>query len=113
MMEACRKRTDERVKAQFLCPCSWFNLVLFATVDGREEDAIFRANEWLDKGDSFALLDMDPVMQDWADRPEYADILARNAVQVERQRSMYLDGVKARDAGEPIKVVPSSDTSGF
>jgi TolB-like protein len=113
MMEACRKRTDERVKAQFLCPCSWFNLVLFATVDGREEDAIFRANEWLDKGDSFALLDMDPVMQDWADRPEYADILARNAVQVERQRSMYLEGVKARDAGEQIKVVPSSDTSGF
>jgi TolB-like protein len=109
MIEACRKRTDERVKAQFLCPCSWFNLVLFATVDGRPEDAIFRANEWLDKGDSNALLDMDPVIQTWADRPEYAEILARNAEQVERQKSLYLAGVKAREAGEGNSVVPAPD----
>ena len=102
LMEACRKKTDERVKAQFLCPCSWFNLVLFATLDDRADDAISRANEWLDKGDSFALLDMDPVVQEWADRPEYADILARNAEQVERQQSIYYSGVAARDAGEKI-----------
>jgi len=102
LMETCRKKTDERVKAQFLCPCSWFNLVLFATLDGRPDDAVFRANEWLDKGDSFALLDMDPVIQEWAERPEYAEILARNAEQVERQQSIYQSGVAARDADAKI-----------
>lgn len=42
MMEKCRKSTEERLKAQYLCPCSWFSLVAFATIDGRTDDAIER-----------------------------------------------------------------------
>jgi TolB-like protein/Tfp pilus assembly protein PilF len=98
MMEECRKVTEERLKAQYLCPCSWFNLVLFATIDGRTEDAIERAREWLSNGDSFALLHTDPILQLWSDRPEYAEILARNAEQVVRQQQLYQAGVAARDA---------------
>ena len=99
-MEECRKRTDERLKARYLCPCSWFNLVLFATLDGRPDDAIDRAREWLDNGDSWALLPMDPVLQQWGDRPEYQEILQRNAAQVQRQQELYQAGVAAREAGE-------------
>jgi len=98
MMEECRKQTEERLKAQYLCPCSWFNLVLFATVDGRTDEAIERAQEWLNNGDSYAMLHMDPILQKWSDRPEYAEILARNAEQVQRQQRLYLAGVTARDA---------------
>jgi TolB-like protein/Tfp pilus assembly protein PilF len=98
MMEKCRKRTEERLKAQYLCPCSWFNLVLFATLDGRTDEAIERAQEWLNNGDSFAMLHTDPIVKTWADRPEYEEILARNAQQVERQQQLYLAGVAARGA---------------
>lgn len=98
MMDVCRKKTEERVKAKYLCPCSWFNLVLFATLDDRTDDAIGRAEEWLNNGDSFSLLRIDPVMKEWSDRPEYADILTRNDEQVERQKQIYLEGVVARDA---------------
>ena len=112
MMEACRKKTEERLKAQFLCPCSWFSLVLYATVDGRTDDAISRTYEWLENGDSFALLDMDPVIQEWADRPEYADILARNEEQVQRQQALYLAGVAARDSGQAIPLVPADSAGG-
>jgi len=98
MMDNCRKRTEERVKAKYLCPCTWFNLVLFATLDNRTDDAIVRAEEWLVKGDSFSLLRNDPVIKQWSDRPEYTDILARNDEQVEQQKQIYFSGVAARDA---------------
>jgi TolB-like protein/Tfp pilus assembly protein PilF len=98
MTEECRKQTEERLKAKYLCPCSWFNLVLFATLDGRTDEAIERARQWLDNGDSFALLHSDAVIQTWSDRPEYAEILARNAEQVERQQQLYLAGLEARKA---------------
>jgi TolB-like protein/Flp pilus assembly protein TadD len=96
MMSECRKRTEERLKAGYLCPCSFFNLVLFATLDGRTEEAIARAKEWLDNGDSFAWLAADPVLQEWAARPEYQDLLLRNAEQVRHQQEIYLAGVDAR-----------------
>jgi len=40
-----RKRTEERLKAGYLCPCSFFDLVLFATLDGRADEAVARATE--------------------------------------------------------------------
>jgi len=98
MMEECRKQTEERLKAKYLCPCSWFDLVLFATLDGRTDEAIERAMQWLDNGDSDALIHIDPIIQTWSDRPEYDELLARNAEQVERQQQLYLAGLKARDA---------------
>ena len=100
MMEKCRKKTEERLKAQFLCPCSWFNLVTFAAIDGRTEDAIERTKEWLNNGDSYSLLALDPVIQEWSGRPEYQEIIDRNNEQVQRQQALYLAGVKARDEAE-------------
>jgi len=100
MMDKCRNKTEERLKAQFLCPCSYFNLVLFATIDGRTEDAIERTREWLNNGDSYSLLYMDPIMQEWSDRPEYQDFIERNEEQVKRQQALYLAGVEARDKAE-------------
>lgn len=106
MMEKCRKATEKRVEAKFLCPCSWFNLVLFATLDGRPDDAIARAREWLDNGDSYSLLHNDPILQQWGDRPEYQEILTRNAVQVQHQQELYLAAVAARDSAEVIRPDP-------
>lgn len=97
MMEKCRKQTEERLKAKYLCPCSWFNLVTFAVIDGRTEDAIERTRQWLSNGDSNSLLYMYPVLQEWVDRPEYQELIDRNNEQVQRQQAMYLAGVKARD----------------
>jgi len=97
MMDKCRKSTEERLKAQYLCPCSWFNLVTFATIDGRIDEAVERTREWLNNGDSYSLLYMDPILQEWSDRPEYQEFLARNDEQVKRQQALYLAGVKARD----------------
>jgi len=100
MMDKCRKTTEERLKAQYLCPCSWFDLVTFATVDGRIDEAVERTREWLNNGDSYSLLYMDPILQEWSDRPEYQEFLDRNDEQVKRQQALYLAGVKARDKTE-------------
>ncbi len=99
MMAECRTRTEERLKAGFLCPCSFYDLVLFASLDGRTDDAVGRAAEWLDGGDSFAWLNADPILAEWSDRPEYEEVLVRNAEQVARQQQLYYAGVTARDSG--------------
>jgi TolB-like protein/Tfp pilus assembly protein PilF len=101
MMEECRKRTEERLKAGYLCPCSFFDLVLFATLDGRTDEAVARASQWMDNGDSFAWLAGDRVLKQWSDRPEYEQILIRNAEQVTRQQQIYREGVAARDKENP------------
>ena len=97
MMGKCRKTTEERLKAQYLCPCSWFDLVTFAAIDGRIDEAVERTREWLNNGDSDSLLYMNSVLQEWSGRPEYQEFLDRNAEQVKRQQALYLAGVKARD----------------
>ena len=97
MMEKCRNSTEERLKAQYLCPCSWFNLVTFAVIDDRTDDAIERTRQWLNNGDSYSLFTLDPVIQEWSDRPEYQELVDRNEEQVKRQQALYLAGVKARD----------------
>jgi TolB-like protein len=104
MMDKCRNKTEERLKAQFLCPCSYFDLVLFATIDGRTEDAIERTREWLNNGDSSSLLYMDRVLQEWSDRPEYQEFIERNEEQVKRQQALYLAGVEARNKAEAREV---------
>jgi len=109
MMKKCRKTTEERLKAKYLCPCSWFNLVTFATIDGRTDEAIDRARQWLDNGDSFAFLHLDPIIQEWSDRPEYQEILDRNDKQVERQQALYRAGVAAREKTDSA----SASTSGY
>jgi len=103
MMDKCRKTTEERLKAQYLCPCSWFDLVTFATIDGRIDEAVERTREWLNNGDSNSLLYMDPILQEWSDRPEYQEFLARNDEQVKRQQALYFAGVKARDSAASPK----------
>ncbi len=100
IMNQCRKQTEERLKASYLCPCSWFNLVVFATLDGRTEDAVKRAKEWVEKGDSFNMLKDDLILKLWADHPEYEEILARNAEQVKRQRKIYLAGTGSELASQ-------------
>jgi len=108
MLEKCRKSTEERFEAKYLCPCSWFQLVQFATIDGRTDEAIARAQQWLDNGDSYGLLHLDRVIQEWSDRPEYQEILDRNNEQVERQKAIYLAGVAARDKSDALESASGS-----
>jgi len=103
MMGKCRNTTEEMLKAQYLCPCSWFDLVTFATIDGRTDEAVERTREWLNNGDSDSLLYMDPILQEWSDRPEYQEFLDRNDEQVKRQQALYFAGVKARDRTAGLK----------
>jgi len=92
MMQQCRVDLEERFKARYLCPCSWYFVVLVTILDGRLEQAVERADFWLSNGDSNIGLHVDPVFRLLADRPEYGELLARNALQVERQRELYLSG---------------------
>jgi TolB-like protein len=90
MMADCRNRTEERVKAGYLCPCSWYTLVMFAVLDGRINDAVVRAHEWLDKGDYYFALENEPLFNYLRDHPEYPKLIQRNKDQMARQRRMYL-----------------------
>ncbi|MDX1570441.1 MAG: hypothetical protein R3200_08150 [Xanthomonadales bacterium] len=92
MMEKCRSRLEELIKASYLCPCSWYNVVLVTIVDGRLDEAVERADFWLSNGDSNSGLHVDAVFRRLSERPEYNELLARNAQQVERQREIYLNG---------------------
>jgi hypothetical protein len=92
MMARCQKRVEERFKAQYLCPCSWRNVVLYTILDGRLDEAVARADQWLSNGDSAFDLHIDPIFKQLKGRPEYDELLARNQSQVERQREIYLAG---------------------
>jgi len=92
MMTRCQKQVEERFKAQYLCPCSWFRVVQYTILDGRMDEAVQRADQWLGNGDSSFDLHLDPIFTQLKDRPEYAGLLARNAAQMERQREIYLAG---------------------
>ena len=89
MMDECRKTTLKRLEAGFLCPCSWFRLVSFAIVDNRPDDAVKRAVEWLDNGDSDAKLNIDPLFIRLQDHEMYDTLLERNDAQVDRQIRIY------------------------
>jgi TolB-like protein/Flp pilus assembly protein TadD len=99
MMAKCDRQYEERLKAQYLCPCSWFNLVAFTILDGRTEEAVQRADEWLNNGDSNPFLHEDPIFSRLSDQPEYPDFIARNQEQIERQQRIYLAGKETKSAG--------------
>jgi len=94
-MAQCHKQFEERLKVNYLCPCSWFRMVLYTIVDGRYNVAVERTDQWLRDGGSTALLAYEPIFNLLSDHPEYEGLLARNAEQVERQQQIYLSG---RDA---------------
>ena len=102
MMANCRDRYEERIKVQYLCPCSFFGLVLFTIIDGRHDEAIDRAEQWLSNGDANSWLPYSHVFAELKGRPEYADLLARNEEQLERQRRIYAAGRSpAADSAQP------------
>lgn len=92
MMERCHEVYEERLKAKYICPCSFLGVVLYTILDGRLDDAVERADQWLSNGDSASWVPNDPIFRQLEDRPEYPDLLARNAEQLERQRQIYLSG---------------------
>lgn len=102
MMAQCRERYEERIKAQYLCPCSFFGLVMFTILDDRIDEAVERAGQWLSNGDSNSWLPYNHVFAELNDRPEYAELLARNEEQLERQRQIYEAGrAPPSDAAHP------------
>lgn len=92
MMAECHKVMEERFRAQYLCPCSWGNVVKYTILDGRLEEAMQRADQWLRNGDSDVIFHLDPIFNQLSREPGYDDLVARNAAQVQRQRNIYLAG---------------------
>jgi TolB-like protein/Flp pilus assembly protein TadD len=92
MMQQCNKQFEERLKVQYLCPCSFFGLVMYTILDDRLDEATQRADEWLTNGDSMSFLPRMPIFRKLADRREYPELLARNEEQLERQRQIYFAG---------------------
>jgi TolB-like protein/Flp pilus assembly protein TadD len=92
MMQECHRIFEERLKARYLCPCSFYGVVAYTTLDGRRDEALQRADQWLTQGDSSAFLEFDPIFRELEDDPAFPEILARNAAQLERQREIYFAG---------------------
>jgi TolB-like protein/tetratricopeptide (TPR) repeat protein len=92
MMQKCNEVYEERLKVNYVCPCSFYGVVQYTILDGRLDDAVQRADQWLSNGDSSSWVAFDPVFMELQDRPEYPDLIARNAEQLERQRQIYLSG---------------------
>ena len=92
MMARCDEVFEERLKVNYLCPCSFFGVVLYTIVDGRLDEAVKRTDQWLSNGDSMSYLPYNPIFATLKDRPEYADFLVRNEEQLERQRQIYFAG---------------------
>lgn len=101
MMKVCRKRTDEAVKAKYLCPCAWFELVQFYILDGQTDEAIRRAKEWNANGDSYNMIEFDPIFSKLSNWSGYQDLLKRNQAQVDRQREVYLAKTTWKDGAQP------------
>ena len=80
------------MKVKYICPCTFYGVVQYTILDGRLDDAVQRADQWLSNGDSASWLPFDPAFTILKDRPEYPELLARNAEQLERQRQIYLAG---------------------
>jgi hypothetical protein len=91
-MADCQQRMEERIKVNYFCPCSYYNLVIYTIVDGRIDEAVERADQWLTNGDSSYSIGVDPIFNRLSGQPEYSDFLARNAAQIERQKNIYYSG---------------------
>jgi len=100
IMADCQKKMEERIKVNYFCPCSYYYLVVYTIVDGRIDEAVKRADQWLTNGDSSYALAADPIFSHLSDKPEYPDFLARNAAQIERQKNIYYSGKSSSPATE-------------
>jgi len=96
MMAACDTEYEARLKAKYICPCELKALVNYMILDGRFDEAVERAEQWLDSGGYDPGLAISPIFKLIAERPEYQDLLTRSAEQMERQKQIYLAG---RDTG--------------
>jgi len=92
MMAKCFQQYEEKLKVGYLCPCSFFGLVMYTILDKRFDEAVERTEQWLSNGDSMSYLAQMPIFTQLADRPEYPGFLARNEEQLERQREIYRSG---------------------
>jgi TolB-like protein len=92
MMATCFQQYEEKLKVGYLCPCSFFGLVMYTILDKRFDEAVERTEQWLSNGDSMSYLAQMPIFTQLADRPEYPEFLARNEEQLERQREIYRSG---------------------
>jgi hypothetical protein len=93
-MTQCHKQFEERLKVNYLCPCTWYGMVLYTIIDGRYEEAVQRADQWFTDGGSSSFFEWEPMFRLLADQPEYEDFLARNAEQLARQQQIYLSGTE-------------------
>ncbi len=89
MMAACRTEFEERLKARYICPCQALQLVHYTILDNRFDEAVERAGQWLATWPTSSLA-IDPIFALLSDRPEYQELLDRNAELVERQKQIYL-----------------------
>ncbi len=101
MMKECHRIFEERLKARYLCPCSFYGVVAYTTLDGRYDEALKRADQWLTQGDSNSFLPFDPIFKELEDDPAFPEIVARNAAQLERQREIYFAGRAPEATGRP------------
>jgi TolB-like protein/Flp pilus assembly protein TadD len=91
-MTQCHKQFEERLKVNYLCPCTWYSLILYTAIDGRYDEAVQRADQWFTDGGSTSMLKWEPMFSLLSDHPKYEELLARNAEQVEHQQQIYLSG---------------------
>ncbi len=88
-IEECRNRTDNQVKYGYLCPCSLYTLVAFAIIDGRPDDAVSRAYEWLAQGDYMPGMENSAILSHLKSHDEYEELLHLNQRNFERQNTLY------------------------
>ncbi len=100
VMDVCRKRYEQRLEAEYLCPCEWFGLVMFTVLDNKHELAVQRTEKWLNDGDSSAFLNANTVFRRLANRPEYESLMERNAALVKKKQEHFLE----RTVAGPIEV---------
>jgi hypothetical protein len=93
MLDRCRQRFEEGLKANYLCPCAFFGMVMYTAVDGRPNEAMQRADQWLSNGDASSIFREDnPVLEALVDQPGWGQLLERNREQLARQRNIYFSG---------------------
>ena len=95
MMAQCDTEHEQRFKANYYCPCQILSLVRYTILSGRFDEAVERAEQWLASGGNDIRLPVDPIFELLSGRPEYQEILDRNAEQIARQRQIYLAGSAA------------------
>jgi TolB-like protein len=91
MMAQCDIQFEARLRVGYICPCEAVQLISYTILDGRFDEAIERAEQWLGSWPTIALA-IDPIFALLADRPDYQSLLDRNDELLERQRQIYQAG---------------------